>query len=403
MVTMLINSVNLINTYKNYSLKPATIKYNYGLDKDTISFSGKSAVSKTEAIETIDKTAPLSNAGFKGVVYKLDKDGKSYAIKVARSPEYKFDNEANVLKQVPEDINCQKFVSYFQHPTTNCDVLVSTFVDGKKSNLKTTDEFNQFFDMLLKLDMANVLHGDLNMQNCLFGSKGIGLIDFGEGEVFKTGATYDDYIYPEFVVKSNVVNLEHNGIPDCIQSWINDDVDSKECFKNYLISKSEYYQKHSAFLSVQRQSPSAIEFEQNYSRVLKKPSDLVIENEARRIDCLYTFEHADTAVNYKKIPNAAIKIWNLTNQKAKSQLDFIDDVLNYANLSADERKYFEYQKDMITMFHEQFSNWGASTIEWLNGLSVRSDLSEYEKKFIENKDEQMSMPPNLVDMVFCDV
>lgn len=403
MVIILINPVNLINTYKNYGSKPVTVKSNYGLEKDTVSFSGKSAVSKTEAIETIDKAVPLSNAGFKGVVYKLDKDGKNYAIKVARSPEYKFDNEANILKQVPEDINCQRFVSYFQHPKTNCDVLVSTFVDGKKSNLKTTDEFNQFFDMLLKLDKANVLHGDLNMQNCLFGSKGIGLIDFGEGEVFKTGATYDDYIYPEFVLKSNVVNLEHNGIPDCIQSWVNDDVDPKECFKDYLISKSKYYQKHADFLTTQRQSPSAIEFEQNYSKVLSNPSKLVIENEIRRIDCLYTFEHADTAVNYKKIPNAAIKIWNMTIQKVKNQLDFIDNVLNYADLSNDERKYFEYQKDMITMFNEQFTNWGASTIEWLNGLSVRNDLSEYEKKFIENKNEQMSMPPNLVNMVLGDV
>ena len=400
---MLLNSVNLINTYKNYSLKPATIKYNYGLDKDTISFSGKSAVSKTEAIETIDKTVPLSNAGFKGVVYKLDKDGKIYAIKVARSPEYKFDNEANVLKQVPEDINCQKFVSYFQHPKTSCDVLVSTFVEGQKSNLKTSDDFNQFFDMLLKLDMANVLHGDLNMQNCLFGSKGIGLIDFGEGEVFKTGETYDDYIYPEFVLKSNVVNLEHNGIPDCIQSWVIDDVEPIESFKNYLTSKAKYYEKHSEFLQTQRKSYRAIDYEQNYSRVLSNPSDLVIENEARRIDCLYTFEHADTAVNYKKIPNAAIKIWNLTNQKAKSQLDFINSVLNYADLSTEERKYFEYQKDIITVFNEQFSNWGASTIEWLNGLPVRNDLSDYEKKFIENKDANMPMPPNLVDMIWGNV
>jgi len=149
---------------------------------------------------------PLSEAGFKGVVYKYDKDNKSYVIKVARNPEFKFENEAQTLKQVPKGINCQRFVTYFQHPSSNCDILVSTFVDGEKRVLKNPKDFKQFFDLLLELDKSGVLHGDLNMQNCLFSSKGIGLIDFGEGGAFKTGDTFDGFIYPEFVLKSNVVN-----------------------------------------------------------------------------------------------------------------------------------------------------------------------------------------------------
>ena len=139
--------------------------------------------------------------------------------------------------------------------------------------------------------------------------------------------------------------------------------------------------------------------EQNYSKVLKNPSNLVLENEARRIDCLYTFEHSDTAVNYRNIPNAAIRNWNLTVQKAKSQLDFINNVLNYADLTQDERKYFEYQEKIISLFFEQFSSWSTSTIEWLNSLSTKEDLSDFEKKFIENKDKTMPMPPDLVGMV----
>lgn len=368
--------------------------------KNYISFLGNSELSKLEILETINCGHPLSNDGFKGIVYKYDKDGKSYVIKVARTPKFKFENEANVLKQVPPNINCQRLISYFQHPSSNCDILVSTFVDGSKRVLEKPQDYSEFFNILLKLDMANVLHGDLNMQNCLFSQNGIGLIDFGEGEIFKTGDTYDDFIYPEFVLKSNVVNLEHNGIPDCIQTWSQNKENSKEYFKNYLIAKAKYYESHAEFLKTQdRDLSSTIDFEENYSKVLKNPSDLVLENEAKRIDCLYTFEHSDTAVNYRNIPNAAIRNWNLTVQKAKSQLDFINNVLNYADLTQDERKYFEYQEKIISLFFEQFSSWSASTIEWLNSLSTKEDLSDFEKKFIENKDKTMPMPPDLVGMV----
>jgi len=394
---MLINSVSLISAHKNFNKKPAQAKFNYILPKDTVSFSGKNEISRNEIINTIETAMPLSEAGFKGVVYKYDKDNKSYVIKVARNPEFKFENEAQTLKQVPKGINCQRFVTYFQHPSSNCDILLSTFVDGEKRVLKNPKDFKQFFDLLLELDKSGVLHGDLNMQNCLFSSKGIGLIDFGEGGAFKTGDTFDGFIYPEFVLKSNVVNLEHNGIPDCIQTWAKSRENSKKYFKNYLVAKGEYYKRHAQFLETQKKdSLSAIDFEKNYSKVLKNPSDLVIENEARRIDCLYTFEHSDTAVNYRNIPSAAIRNWDLTVQKAKSQLDFINNVLNYADLSTEERKYFEYQEKIISLFFEQFSSWSASTTSWLNGLFERDDLSDFEKKFIINKDETMPLPPNLV-------
>ena len=364
---------------------------------DSYSFTGKIEISRTKVLEIINTLAPLSNAGLKGIVYKFDEGNKSYAIKVARLPEYKFENEAEVLKQVPNGINCQRYVSYFQDPKTNCDILVSTFVEGSKGVLKSKDDFNNFLELLLKLDKSGVLHGDLNMQNCLLNSEGIGLIDFGEGEIFKTGDSYDDFIYPNFILKSNIINLEHNGIPDCIKTWQKEGTDPKECFKNYLSAKSKYYKTHAQFLDAK--SKEAIDFEQNYSRVLKNPSDLVLENELRRIDCLYTFEHADTAVNYKNIPNSAIEIWNLTVQKAQEQLDFINSTLENSSLTADERKYFEYQKEIISLFCKQFSSWSTSTIKWLNSLENKKNLSEIEKRLVENKDKSMPLPPNLTEMV----
>ena len=111
---------------------------------DSYSFTGKTEISRTKVLEIINTSAPLSNAGLKGIVYKFDEGNKSYAIKVARLPEYKFENEAEVLKQVPSGINCQRYVLYFQDPKTNCDILVSSFVEGSKGVLKSEDDFNNF-------------------------------------------------------------------------------------------------------------------------------------------------------------------------------------------------------------------------------------------------------------------
>ena len=61
--------------------------------KNYISFLGNSELSKLEILETINSGHPLSNDGFKGVVYKHDKDGKSYVIKVARAPEFRFETK----------------------------------------------------------------------------------------------------------------------------------------------------------------------------------------------------------------------------------------------------------------------------------------------------------------------
>ena len=54
---------------------------------------------------------------------------------------------------------------------------------------------------------------------------------------------------------------------------------------------------------------------------------------------------------------------------------------------------------IISLFFEQFSSWSTSTIEWLNSLSTKEDLTDFEKKFIENKDKTMPIPPDLVEMV----
>lgn len=356
------------------------------------SFLGNKEISRVDVLDTIEKNEPISNAGLKGVVYKLEKGGKSYAIKIGKDKNADFSNEAKILKSITGKLeNCQEYVDYFKHPKTGADILVSTFVEGDCGVLETRDEFKNFFKIIASLDDKGILHGDLNMKNLIFDGDKIKLIDFGEGSFFKTGDTYSE-LYPSFVAKSNLVGFEHNGLQDCIQMW----EEPRETFINYLKEKSNYYKEHSK--SIEAFNAKTFDYENNYSKVLKSPSDEVIKNEARRIDLLYTFEQADTAVNYDKNPNGGIFTWGLTIKKADDALSEINKALENKNLSDDERKYFNYQKEIMESFKNAFSDWGNSTIGWIKS-SLKNPNSEHEIEFVKNMDRPFKKPVDIYSKI----
>lgn len=356
------------------------------------SFLGNKEVSRVDILDAIKNNEPISNAGLKGVVYKLEKGGKSYAVKIGKDKSADFSNEAKILKSITGKLeNCQEYVDYFKHPKTGTEILVSTFVEGGFGILETRDEFKNFFKTISTLDNKGILHGDLNMKNLIFDGDKIKLIDFGEGSFFKTGDTYDE-LYPSFVAKSNLVGFEHNGLQECVQMWEK----PRETFIDYLKVKSDYYKEHSK--SVKVFNLKTFDFEDNYSKVLKNPSNEVIKNEARRIDLLYTFEQADTAVNYDKNPNGGIFTWNLTVKKANDALNKINEALENKNLSDDERKYFSYQKKIIESFKNTFSDWGNSTIEWIKS-SLKNPNSEHEIEFVKNMDKPFKKPVDIYSKI----
>ncbi len=404
--------INKINLYSSNSqiqkFKSAEKRKESNYRADSVSFPnhfyyvpffGRREVSRVSVLSLIQNANPYSETGYKGTVYKLASPKGSYAVKVARTPEFSFEKEAEVLKKVPDALlGSQKFVDFFKDPKTNKDVLVSTFAKGRRGVLYSEDDFKTFFKNLLLLDINGIYHGDLNMENCLFDEGNINLIDFGEGSFFKIGDTYSE-MYPTFMLKSNACNLEQNGIPDCIKKWNDMGFNLKNTFKKYLQAKGEFYQKHSALLD-ESVPKYAVKFEQNLAKVLLKPSDDIIENELRRIDLLYTFEHADTAVNYQRIPEMGTRNWNLTIEKAISMLSFINQTLR-KDLGAEERIYFEFQKQTAEKLLETFLAWGNSTKEWINESMKKdfSELSQQEKDFRKNQGKYMELPPDLFSMV----
>lgn len=404
----MIEKISLNNNFKIQQFKKAELKKDERLqitslssfkNFSSLSFLGNKEVSRADILNLIQNAEPFSEAGLKGIVYKLENSNGSFAVKVARGEEFSFSKEAEVLKKVPKSLSkSQRFVDYFKDPKTNRDILVSTFAKGKRGVLTTDKHFNSIFESLLLLDREGIYHGDLNMGNCLFDDGEINLIDFGEGSFFNLGDSFDE-MYPSFMLKSNICNLEQNGIPDCIKKWHEMGLNSKEIFKKYLAEKGKFYSKHSALLGESTPKEAKL-YEKNLAKVLLNPSDDVIENELRRMDLLYTFEDADTAVNYRKIPEMGIRNWNLTIQKANSMLHRINETLKKP-LCEDERTYFEFQKQIAEKLLETYKDWGNSTITWINGSMEKnySELSPHEKEFRKNQGKFMKLPPDLLSMV----
>ncbi len=409
---MKINSVNLINfTARNIQNSKKTVnevpesKTQRNLTANTgyyltLSFkANEQAPSVLSILNFIETAQPISEAGLKGVVYKMDSNKGSFAIKVGRSAENDFSHEAEILKRVPQKLTGQKFVDYFKDPKTGKDILVSTFSSGTKGIMEKKEDFLKLFNILNMLDNAGVLHGDLNMGNLLFDNGKINLIDYGEGSLFNIGDTYEE-MYPDFIVKTNIINLEQNGIPDCIQKWNENGVDTKEAFKSYLEAKAEFYSKHKE-ITAKTGNKKAYDYEANLAEILKNPDDDIIENEARRMDILCTFEQSDTALNYTRYPDSAIRNWELTIQKAQTMQDKTATVLEDGNLSPEKKKYFEYQNKIAKIFTETFKNWGGGTISWIKEIAAKpeEELSEHEKTLKDNSGKQMELPPDLVSMV----
>ena len=352
----------------------------------------------------IKESEPLSNGGLKGIVYKFEHKGETLVAKVARSQEHSFAREKEVLEKIPQELNSsQRLVDYYQNEEGK-DILITTFVEGEKGVLRTKEQFDDIFNSVLNMDKSGVLHNDLNMGNCLFKDGKAKIIDFGEGSIFKLGDESSE-LYPNFVSQSNVINLEQNGIPDCIKAWNKEGSDTKGLFTDYLKSKASFYDKHASMLenATNGQQSENLEYERVLSRVLKSPSDAVVENEARRMDILSTFEQADTSVNYDKLPNDGIKNWQLTLEKTQYQSSKTKEHLSSDSLTNDERKYFEHQDKLYEHLQKTFTEWGNGTIDWLNNVKNTdiNHLNVEHRPLKENADKRLQhIAPDLVKMIF---
>lgn len=355
------------NFYTNKSLKyPAFAKssVNFNKRKDYYSFLSSNPT-------------PIAQ-GTDGVIYKRGNE----AIKVATTEQTSFAEEAQILKRLPMNLsNGQKFIDRFTYDGK--DVLISSFVEGEHKQAVELGDISKLYDVLLKHDKANIIHGDLNLGNIVFTPDGnISLIDYGVATIPESTEVE---LYPDFVVNTNALKFENTGLNDSLKK-LNDD-EQLAFFKGYLAEKAKFYEKHAEFLKQTHPEMSdSIEYEENLAQVLASPSEEIIEMELRRITTLDFLEQADTATNYENNPHKSIKLWNSTIESTKESIKFSHGILKGRILSAEERKYFENQRKIAQSFYTTLSEWRAGTFDWLYKIKEPyfTPQSETEKRIKKN-------------------
>lgn len=102
------NMINQINLYSNIQIpKVKKIESKKGNRPQSnflpssnhfycVPFLGKKEISRINVLSSIENKKPFSEKGFKGIVYKLENSNGSYAIKVARTPDFSFEKEAEI-------------------------------------------------------------------------------------------------------------------------------------------------------------------------------------------------------------------------------------------------------------------------------------------------------------------
>ena len=355
------------NFYTNKSLKyPAFAKSSSNFNKRREYYSFLSS-----------NPTPIAQ-GTDGIIYKRGNE----AIKVAKTEQTSFEAEAQVLKKLPNNLpNAQKFIDRFTYGGK--DVLISSFVEGEHKDSLEISDIGKLYDILLKHDKANIIHGDLNVGNIVFTpDNNISLIDYGAATI---PDSTEVELYPNFVVNTNALKFENTGLNDSLKKL--DEEEQLSFFKEYLAQKASFYNKHAQFIKEKHpEMTDAIEYEENLAQVLSNPSDEVIEMELRRITSLDFLEQADTATNYENNPHKSIKLWNSTVDSTKESIKFSHDILKGRILSSEERKYFENQRKIAQSFYTTLSEWRAGTFEWLYQIKEHyfGPQSEAEKRIKEN-------------------
>lgn len=334
------------NFYTNKSLKyPAFAKSSANFNKRKEYYSFLSS-----------NPTPIAQ-GTDGVIYKRGNE----AIKIAKTEQTSFAEEAQILKRLPINLsNGQKFIDRFSYGGK--DVLVSSFVDGEHKQALELGDISKLYDVLLKHDKANIMHGDLNLGNIVFTKDGnISLIDYGTASIPQS--TKVD-LYPDFVINTNALKFENTGLNDTLKNLSTDK--QLEFFKGYLSQKAAFYEKHVQFVkNTYPEMTEAIEYEENLAKVLANPSEEIVEMELRRITTLDFLEQADTATNYEHNPHKSINLWNATVESAKESIKYSHDILKGRLLSSEERKYFENQRKIAQNFYTTLTEWKAGTFDWL--------------------------------------
>lgn len=144
------------------------------------------------------KYISIIGKGAFGTVFKVEKNGKSYALKIIiknNIPEESLDivkREFEIIATLPDSTRLLKYYNFWE--TINYLIILTEFIDGYSlfdiyterqktgktfSNRELTIIAKEVLKALVILESKNIVHRDLKLENIMFDNKRIVLIDFG--------------------------------------------------------------------------------------------------------------------------------------------------------------------------------------------------------------------------------
>lgn len=393
---------------------------------DTISFSsGRIRVQKGKLEgELKEKVFDLVNnpenyenicigKGANGKAYKLSVDGRGVVVKIAKKKkDTGIDKEAEILEKLPPSLRetGQGLIAYGLNKD-GYEFLVTNFVQGKNRIVPQNKE--QIQSILLgnffELDKAGIIHNDLSENNILINTEKsqANLIDYGRAYGFDIFKTKDERLLDNIMLDGNLMSFETQGICEYFirLSQNSKSGEARAFLSNYLDVKADYHGERVKFLNTElakrasepdldiEKIKNCIEYEKTLSKVLKNPSDEMIDLEALRLQMLYYFT-STTLFEHK--PASAVSSWMKTVMYARKYKETIQQKLDGCKENSDMKKYLEFQKQYAEHCFNSFSTWAHGAIIWI--LDVFSNpnkkLKEEEKTMLQNGIQNPLAPPD---------
>lgn len=362
---------------------------------DTISFSGNSIQLQKGNLdgELKQKVTDLVNnsgnykvdfEGAKGKAYKISADDKNVVIKIAKDKENTgMSEEADILDKLPSSIKKtgQNFIAYGLNKD-GYEFLVTNLVEGKNDTVPQNKKQLEslILENFIELDKAGILHDDIGEANILINSKKnqANLIDYGYSKEYDIFNGKDKRIPDNLMLNSNLTSFEVGGLGDYLVKLTQNEKpeEARAFFKDYLEVKADYHGKRVEFLKTELIKRNAktgldtvkikdcIHYENTLSKVLKNPSDEIIDLEALRVQLLYSFSLANKQTFFNKPTNAANN-WMKTLIYARKYKDTIQKKLNNYQKNDDMKKYLKFQNQYADFYLKTFNDWGGDTIKWM--------------------------------------
>lgn len=258
----------------------------------------------------------VAGKAFKARIPGIDEDVAikvSYADKNERgvgaysSPNHTFEDEADNLKQIPDDLkkNCQSFIAHIKG--INRYYLISTFAQGTKVDPKKENLSKEILESLLptlaELDVQGIMHNDLKRDNWLVGNNNnVTVIDFGAMSKHK---------FEDNPSSSNITNFENGAFCSYLTKFSKNksNAEVRELFNQYLQVKSNFYEvrvskmeellKTSNLNEQQTENiKKEIENEKILAKMLKNPTEKIIDLEATKLQVNYASHKAATLEDF---------------------------------------------------------------------------------------------------------